>query len=160
MDQQFECIIYYSWRICMSPTCPEFRWQVRGHGCCHQNQRSQSFLKLHTVLQHPDCCTLNTHSGDKCDFQKSEMINVTSLFQGTGGGHTHIQCIGKSHQARNGCVEEELLCEVRRHLIIITQKNRWHSQLAQICFGDWTSSCFHVDWLCHGVFLSLPLKND
>lgn len=126
----FEYIFYYVWIICMSPTCPQFRSQVRGHGCCHQYQRSQSFFKLHTVLHHRGCCTLNTPTVVKMWFPSA--IYVTFVFQGAGG-YTHTQCISKAHQARNGCVEEEVLSEVRCHL-------ERHSQLGEILksvLGHW-----------------------
>lgn len=54
--------VYYLWILCMLPTCPQFRRQVRGQRCCHHHQGSQSLLVLQAVLHHLGCGTLNTHS--------------------------------------------------------------------------------------------------
>lgn len=96
----------------MSSTCPKFRRQVRGHRCCHQDQHSKSFLKLQTVLHHLGCCTLKMTQ--KSDFLKLN-ITVACLFQHTGE-RTHIQCVRKSHKARDGCIKKEVLCKVSCHL--------------------------------------------
>lgn len=46
-------------------------------------------------------------------------LNVISSFLGAEQ-ETHAQGIGQSHQTRNGCIEEEILREVRRHLKMVT----------------------------------------
>lgn len=71
----------------MSPTCPEFRRQVGGHGCRHDNQSSQRVLELHTVLQNPDCRTLNTHTHrDKWD--GGALVKTATCRR----AHSHLAC--------------------------------------------------------------------
>lgn len=128
----------------MSPTCPKFRGQVRCHGCSHHNHGSQGFLKLHAVLHHPDCCTLNTCTnkmGCSLSYWVIKGKQDVFIFLGTTVD-THSQCVGKPHQARNSCIEKEVLCEVRRDLSQTREKKATSETIHYVifCFSSFTSS--------------------